>query len=84
MGIAFEEMADKNACHLKQLVTSLSRPRVIMGPGVTSPHPSTGPVESLPAITDPEAAVRALIEFFEIHQILMRDDFVELLKKSQK
>jgi len=82
MGIAFEEMANENACHLKQLLTSLSRSRVIMGPGVTSPHPSTGPIESLPAITDPEAAVRARIEFFEIHLILMRDDFVKLLKKS--
>jgi hypothetical protein len=84
MGIAFEEMADENACHLKQLLTSLSRPRVIMGPGVTSPHPSTGPIESMPAITHPEAALRALIEFFEIHQILMRDEFVRLLKKSQQ
>ena len=84
MGIAFEEMSEENAAHLKQLLASLSRPRVIMGPGVNSPHPSTGPMESLTAITQPEAAVRALIEFFEIHQILMRDDFVKLLKKSQQ
>jgi hypothetical protein len=55
-----------------------------MGPGVNSPHPSTGLIESLPAITRPEAAVRALIEFFEIHQILMRDDFVKLMKKTQQ
>jgi hypothetical protein len=45
---------------------------------------STGPIESLPAIRRPEAAVRALIEFFEIHQILMRDDFLKLLKKTQQ
>jgi len=83
MGIAFEEISDENACHLKQLLASLSRPTAIMGPGATSPHPTTGPMEALPAITHPEAAVRALIEFFEIHQILMRDDFVKLLKKSQ-
>ena len=55
-----------------------------MGPGVNSPHPSTGPIESLPAVRRPEAAVRALIEFFEIHQILMRDDFVKLMKKTQR
>lgn len=83
MGIAFEDLSEENAAHLKQLLASLSRPRVIMGPGVNSPHPSTGPMESLPAITHPEAAVRAVIEFFEIHQILMRDDFVKLFKKSQ-
>jgi hypothetical protein len=84
MGIAFEEISDENACHLKQLLASLSRPRIIMGPGVNSPHPTTGPMESLPAVAHPEAALRALIEFFEIHQILMRDDFVKLLKKSQR
>jgi hypothetical protein len=66
------------------LLASLSRPGVIMGPGVNSPHPSTGPIESLPAVRRPEAAVRALIEFFEIHQILMRDDFVKLMKKTQR
>jgi len=25
-----------------------------------------------------------LTEFFEMHQVLMRDDFLKLLKKSQK
>ena len=84
MGIAFEDMSDENAIRLKQLLASLSRPCVIMGPGVNSPHPSTGPMEGLPSIANPAAAVRALIEFFEIHQILMRDDFLKLLKKSQK
>jgi len=83
MGIAFEEISEENTAHLKHLLASLSRPRVIMGPGATSPHPTTGPMEAAPAITHPEAAMRALIEFFEIHQILMRDDFVKLLKKSQ-
>jgi PilZ domain-containing protein len=84
MGIAFEETSEENAAHLNRLLASLSRPDAIMGPGVNSPRPSTGPIESLPAITRPEAAVRALIEFFEIHQILMRDDFVKLLKKTQQ
>ena len=84
MGIAFEEMSEENVTHLKQLLASLSRPALIMGPGATSPHPTTGPMEALPAITHPEAAVRAVVEFFEIHQLLMRDDFVKLLRKSQQ
>jgi len=84
MGIAFEEISEENVGRLKQLLASLSRPCVIMGPGVNSPHPSTGPMEALPPITNPEAAIRALIEFFEIHQILVRDDFLKLLKKGQK
>ena len=83
MGIAFENMSDENLGRLKQLLASLSRPRVIMGPGTNSPHPTTGPMEAVPAIMHPEAAIRALIEFFEIHQILMRDDFLKLLKKTR-
>lgn len=84
MGIAFEDISEENNTYLKHVLASLSRPTVIMGPGANSPHPTTGPMEGLPAVTNPEAAVRALIEFFEMHQVLMRDDFVKLLNKSQK
>lgn len=84
MGIAFEDMSEDNKAHLKQLLASISRPVVIVGPGATSPHPTTGPMEGIPPLTHPEAAVLALIEFFQIHQVLMRDDFVKLMRKSQK
>jgi hypothetical protein len=84
MGIAFEEMPEDNTARLKQLLASLSRPAMIMGPGATSLHPSTGPMENLPAASNPDAAVRALVEFFEIHQVMMREDFVKLLKKTQQ
>jgi len=84
MGIAFEEMSDENLALLRQLLATLSRPGVIVGPGANAPHPTTGPMEGLPAISNPETAVRSLIEFFEMHQVLMRDDFLRLLNKSQK
>jgi hypothetical protein len=84
MGIAFAEISEDNNPHLKPLLASLSRPAVIIGPGAKSPHPTTGPMEGIPRITNREAALRAVIECFEIHQVLMRDDFVKLLKKSQK
>lgn len=83
MGIAFEDMSEENCTHLKQLLAGISRPVVIMGPGATSAHPTTGPMEGIPPLTHPEAAVLALIEFFQIHQVLMRDDFVKLMRKSQ-
>ena len=84
MGIAFEEMSDENLVRLKQLLASLSRPGVIVGPGANAPHPTTGPMEGIPSIANPEDAMRALIDFFEMHQVLMRDDFLKLVKKSQK
>jgi hypothetical protein len=84
MGIAFEEMSDENLGRLRQLLATLSRPGVIVGPGANAPHPTTGPMEGIPAVTNPDAAFRAVIEFFEMHQVLMRDDFLKLVKRSQK
>ena len=84
MGIAFEGMSEENTIRLKQLLAGLSRPVAILGPGVTCPHPTTGPIEGLPPVSNPDAAVRALIEHYELHQVLMRDDFIKLLKKTQK
>lgn len=83
MGIAFANISDENVSRLKQLLAVVSRPCVIMGPGIASSLPATDPLNAVPLITKPEAAVTALIEFFESRQILMRDDFLRILRKSQ-
>jgi len=54
-----------------------------MGPGITSSLPATGPMADLPKISDPAAAIQALVEFFESRQVLMREDFLRVLKQSQ-
>ena len=79
MGIAFKEISDENTVRLRQLLASLSHPCVVMGPGVASALPATTPLNGVPA-----AAVQALVEFFESRQMLMREDFLRVLKKSQK
>jgi hypothetical protein len=84
MGIAFVEMTDENRAHLRELLASISRPAVIMGPGIASTLPARGPLEPLPAVSDPRAAIQALTEFFSNRQMLMRDDFVRVLRLSQK
>lgn len=84
MGIAFEDISEENLSQLKRLLATLSRPAIIMGPGIASSLPATSPLEAVPLITDPQAAIQAITEFFESHQILMRDDFLKVLKKSQK
>ena len=48
MGVAFGEMWEENLGRLKQLLATLSRPGVIMGPGANAPHPTTGPMEAVP------------------------------------
>jgi hypothetical protein len=82
MGIAFTEMTADNQAGLKELLGSLSRPSMIMGPGVPSTLPARGPLE-LPPITDPNAVVQTLIEFFRDRQLLMRDDFARIVRQSQ-
>jgi len=82
MGIAFAEISDENTAALKRLLATISRPTVIMGPGIASSLPAVDPLD-LPTIAKPEAAVSALAEFFESRQMLMREEFVRIVKKSQ-
>jgi len=83
MGIAFTEISEEDRAQLKQLVQTLSRTCVVMGSKITS-LPSPGKVTSVPLISNPIAAVQALIEFFEIHPSLARSDFLKILRKSQE
>ncbi len=83
MGIAFTEISEENLVQLKQLLARVSRPCLIMGPGIASSLPATDPLKAVPLVPNPQAAVSALIEFFGSRQMLLRDDFLRLLKKSQ-
>lgn len=84
MGISFQDMSEENQSNLKRLLATLSHPCVIMGPGIASSLPAASPLDGVPLISNPQAAIQALTEFFESRQILMRDDFLRILKKSQK
>jgi hypothetical protein len=79
MGIALAEMADDDRARLKELLRTISRPAIVM----SAPALASGPLESIPPIADPAAALRALVEFFEKHQTLPREEFLLVLRKSQ-
>lgn len=83
MGISFEDMSEENKALLKRLLATLSHRCIIMGPGIASSLPANGPIEDVPVLSDPAAAIQALVEFFENRQVLMREDFLRVLKKSQ-
>ena len=68
---------------LRELLATITRPTVIMGPGIASSLPAGAPLSALPTITNPQAALDALAEFFESRQMLMREDFLRILRKSQ-
>lgn len=84
MGIACTEISEESATNLRKLVTTLSRPCVVMGPGITASLPATALRDAIPLISDPAAAMQTIVEFFETRQMLMREDFLRLLRKSQK
>jgi hypothetical protein len=84
MGIAFVEMSDESQSRLRALLATITRPTVIMGPGIASSLPAGGPLEAAPPIANPSAALQALTEFFENRQMLMREDFLRILRKSQR
>jgi hypothetical protein len=84
MGIAFVDMSEENRTQLKGLLGSISRSTVVMGPRVASSLPSGGTSATVPLIADPSAAVQALTQFFENRQTLMRDDFLRILRSSQR
>ena len=83
MGIAFVDMSEDNRVHLRELLCSISQPSMIMGPGIASSLPANAPLAAMPPITQPQAAIQALMEFFESRQMLMREDFLRILRSSQ-
>ena len=84
MGIAFEDMSEENRDHLQRLLATLTQPAMIMGPGIASSLPAASPLEAVPLITNPQAAIQALVEFFQTRQMLMGEDFLRILKTSQQ
>jgi len=84
MGIAFQGMSEENQARLRRLLATISHPCVIMGPGIASSLPSiSNRLETVPLVTNPQAAIQDLVEFFESRQMLMREDFLRILRKSQ-
>jgi len=83
MGIAFLEMSEETRTRLRELLRTISRPSVILGPGISPSASWGGPLMSISLPADATAALRALAEFFESRQLLMRDEFLRILRKSQ-
>jgi len=83
MGIAFVDMSEENQARLRALLATIQRATVVMGPGIASSLPAGGPMQGTPLIDDPKAALEALTEFFESRQMLMREDFLRIIRQSQ-
>jgi len=83
IGVAFSEVSAEDRARLRELLGSLSRPSVIVGPGVPSSLSAVQSMPSMPVITDPQAAINALVKFFENRQLMTQEEFSQLVRKSQ-
>jgi len=82
MGVSFTEMTDENRERLKELVMAARIPSTIMGPGILPPRlPGAGDPEL--TISNPGAAMTALVEFFQNRHMLTREEFIAVVHKSQ-
>jgi hypothetical protein len=83
MGIFFTTMSDEHRERLRELLRSLSQPSVILGGAVPPSAPTVSRAGALAPVTNPKAAVQGLVDFFKDRQILSRDEFFRILRKSQ-
>lgn len=81
MGISFSRISELDRERLRELVRSISRPSVILGARAQEPLQTTPP--DTPAITNPSAAVQAMVKFFEHRHMMGREEFLAILRKSR-
>lgn len=82
MGISYTEVADEERAQLRKLLSSLCESTRATGlPAVTVGAGSSQPA-ALP-ITDAAAAIAAIVQFFRGRSMLSRQDFWEVVRKSQ-
>ena len=82
MGICFIAMVAEDRERLRLLLRSLSQPSVILHPHA-APQPSMVTAADSSSISDPAAALHAIVNFFDQRHILSRDEFLRIIKKSQ-
>jgi len=83
MGIFFTSMSTDNRERLRELLRSLSRPSVIVDSRTSNYASPIVPLLALPPVTNARAAVQAIIRFFDERQILTREEFFRIVRKSQ-
>jgi hypothetical protein len=69
-------------------VGSISQPSVIMGARAeacpsSTPQSSNPQSTALPGVANPGAALEAITTFFEDRQVMGRDEFLRILRKSK-
>ena len=80
IGVAYTQIEEEERAKLCELLRSLSASQEVKA-GLTSN--TAQPPPARPLVTDPETALNAVVKFFQARSMLSRQDFWELIRKSQ-
>jgi hypothetical protein len=86
MGIAFTDISAEDRARLEEVLLRLagsSGPLLAPAPAPKPAEPAAFPSQIL-TISDPGAALNALVQYFQSNGLLSRDEFLELIRKSQR
>ena len=83
MGISFSRMLEADRERLRELLRSISKPAMILNPRVTTQSLSASS-DLWRAVGNPGAAMQAMFTFFENRHMMGREEFIRLLRDSQK
>jgi hypothetical protein len=83
IGIAFTTLTAENWERLRGLVRSVSQPSAMLSSQVLPLFDSLSSPVPLQGTANPHAALEALVDFFQDRNVLGRDEFFRILRKSQ-
>jgi len=83
MGISFTRILEADRERLRELLRSISRPSVIPSSHIAARPPSIPQSDPLLPVANPGAALQAMSTFFEDRQMMGREEFLRILRKSR-
>jgi hypothetical protein len=84
MGIAFTAISEENRERLRELLRSLVQPSMILGTRSGLDRGGVPATVNSPPVKDPAAALQAISDFFKNRHMLGREEFLQILRKSQR
>jgi hypothetical protein len=82
MGISFTRMSDADRTQLRKLIESIPQRSIVPGSRTTTQSLSP-PRATPPTITNPNAALQAMQNFFEDRHMMGREEFLRILRSHQ-
>jgi hypothetical protein len=82
MGISFTKMSEADRGQLRALMSSISSAALSPGPRLSTQSLSKTPSD-IAAVTNPNAALQAMLKFFENRHMMGREEFLSILRKNR-